>query len=353
MKQVKALCNAYSTQPLRFHLSVIIITLLVAVSGVLIGFNFFRGREAGLNNAEEQMRLLSERIIGRFDALFRDAKSFVTIASSTDILRSAPPQGIADKIDFLGSVLSVSPDLDTVYTGYATGDFILAANLAASPAWSRTLDAPEKATLAVRTIVSNTDGARKSTWRFFGSDRRLISSTSPVPANYDPRTRPWYAAAQIAPVPVSTAPYMMFTIKKIGITVSQAHRDDPNVIIGVDVILEAINRLLRTEKISPGSSAYVIDGTGKVVVSSDDDTVSPPAGSAPAIATLVSASLLVAIQSALRATSNSEGHKLMVEADGRQYLAWIANVGTLPSCPATVSPSSLRLMNLPPQTTRF
>ena len=313
----------FLTRPLRFHLSLIVVLLLVVVSLALVGINYARGRDAALAAADERMQLLADRVLARFEGSFRQATAFVVQASSLDLFATPPPEQLDGKVRFLWAALAMTPDLDTAYVGYPNGTFILAANLTNSPAWRNAVNAPAAANLAVRTIEEGQDKARESTWRFFGSDGRSISSTPTIPANYDPRTRPWYISAQIAPVPVSTSPYIMFTTKLIGITVSRSFDREPKVVVGADVILDAVRRLLEQEKVSPTSVIYVFDGTGRLVMASDAEPGQP--SSEPDTRT---ADPKIAAVRGSFASDADHGRKLAFQIGSRGYAGWLQSVGS-------------------------
>lgn len=52
-------------QPLRFHLSIIIVALLVSISVPLMLLTYRQGRSEALSAAEQQMTLLGQRAVDR------------------------------------------------------------------------------------------------------------------------------------------------------------------------------------------------------------------------------------------------------------------------------------------------
>ncbi|MGB3388085.1 MAG: hypothetical protein WBA88_08920, partial [Pseudaminobacter sp.] len=58
-------------QPLRVHLSLVIVALLVTISVPLMWLTYQQGRNEALSAAEQRMTLLGQRVVDRYRGLFR------------------------------------------------------------------------------------------------------------------------------------------------------------------------------------------------------------------------------------------------------------------------------------------
>ena len=126
------------------------------------------------------------------------------------------------------------------------------------------------------------------------NERRISAKTSAAsPAallrtdNFDPRTRPWYRSAIDRFDPVWSPVYFDFTSKLPVITVARAVRDSggkPLGVAAVDVELRLISDVLRSLTISRNSVAFVMDGEGHIVASSEESPL-PQTTTAPGQAT--------------------------------------------------------------------
>jgi adenylate cyclase len=58
------------------------------------------------------------------------------------------------------------------------------------------LRAPETAAFANEIISTEADGNRSTRWSFLAEDGSVVGHRDPVPAEFDPRTRPWYESAK-------------------------------------------------------------------------------------------------------------------------------------------------------------
>ena len=158
---------------------------------------------------------------------------------------SEPPAELDAKTDFLLKALAGSRYVDGIYVGYPSGAFVHAVSIEADPAWRKAISAPDEAAFAVR-MIANAGPLRFSTWRFFNSDGRQIGQVTDHAA-YDPRQRPWYRTAALNPDPIAVGPYVMATTGKLGLTLARAMKGHGDTVVGGDVLLETISKLLSSE----------------------------------------------------------------------------------------------------------
>lgn len=255
-------------KPLRFHLSVIIVALLVAISVPIIWLAHKQGSTAALAAGEEQMKVLSRRTIESYEGVFGDGYSAINTTSVLQPMLSAPPAEMNAKRDFLLKMLKSSPAIDGLYLGYPDGSFIQAVDMVENPAWATRLSAPERATAALRTIVNQSTGALGS-WTFFDDAGRTVGERQIEDSAYDPRRRPWYNTARTRDGPVSVGPYATASTRSLAVTLAMPMQKDSSVVVGVDVLLQTVSRLLAREMVSGNARGYVFDNHQQLIVHSD------------------------------------------------------------------------------------
>jgi adenylate cyclase len=313
-------------RPLRVLLALVMTLLLVGTSAVLIGLDYSRGRAAALAEAEDRMRIFSDRLVDRYRILFGDTVALVRFTSASDVFQRPPPDRLAAKIEVLRQAVVDSPHIDGAYAGYADGTFVHVVRLSGNDAWRRTLDAPAEAASAMRTIVPGPDGQRLSAWSFADADGRELAAREAIPAKYDPRGRPWYEAAAGQREPIVTRPYAMATSGELGVTVAQAHQDDAGVVVGVDVLLETVSRFLAAERVSPGGTAFVLDSDGRMLIHSDPAVMQRILGMPPDSSVAMPDPVLRAID----AVDLADGEARAVDIAGRSHLARASGLGEHP-----------------------
>ncbi|MBV9484088.1 MAG: cache domain-containing protein, partial [Acidobacteria bacterium] len=255
------------TRPLRVHLSVIVVALLVAVSGILVGFNFYRSGRAALDAAAREMRTHSEYMLERYRAVIHSASEAIGIAAKSKVAGDLGNANAERILPLLKQALGSSEYIDSVYVGFSDGAFLDHVKVENNASWQETLAAPAETANALRTI-SIEHGGRMSRWRFFDHDGRQLADTVPEPANYDPRVRPWYLSGRRTADLISTAPYQMATTRVYGITLAQRDAADAATVYGIDVLFQGMEAFLSTQLLTPGSHAYIFDPSDQVIAQS-------------------------------------------------------------------------------------
>ncbi|MDQ6432565.1 adenylate/guanylate cyclase domain-containing protein [Mesorhizobium sp. LHD-90] len=318
-------------QPLRLHLSIVIVLLLIGISVPLMALTYEQGRRMALANAEQQMAQLSQQTIDRYRSLFGDGYSTVTVASVLTPLLTAPPQDLKANTDYLIKTLEGSPYMDGAYVGYPDGSFLHAVAVTRNPKWIEAADMPADTVFAVRTIEQQETGP-VLTWRFLDRNNVTIAERSTDKVTYDPRRRPWYRAASKAGEPVSVGPYVTATTGSLALTLAAPMAGDGGVVVGVDLLLETLSRVLADGAVSTNARGFVFDREKKLIVHSDEATMNgilegfagvSKAGSQPPPVDQA----LDAIKEELRVIAENQDRTARFQVAGEPYLARISPVG--------------------------
>lgn len=253
---------------LRTLFALVMVALLLAVSGMLIALDYYRARNAAINAAELHMSNFEDRLISRMQALSGDTSAVVNLIVSIANSFLAPPSDrIGDKVTILRAALSRSPQIDGVYAGYPDGGFFHAVNLSSTD-WRKALNPPAFATMAVR-ILEPGAGKPRARVIFYDGAGKQLSERSIAAWSYDPRQRPWYRAAVGGTGPIATGPYSMATTRSLGMTISQSHKGNPEIVVGADVVLDRVTRFIASERLTPSAIAFVVDPDKKLLMHSD------------------------------------------------------------------------------------
>lgn len=256
--------------PLRVHLSALIMALLVSVALPLIWLGYHEGEEEAAHAAAQRMRMLADRTAEHYRTVFDDAVSAVAMAAISEPFASAPPSDLAYKTEFFARALDQAEHIEGMFAGYSDGTFIQALSLAHNQAWQKALGAPQGARFALRVIAATATGQRSAQWRFVGIGEKTIGATNPTRAQYDPRDKLWYRAALAAAGPISRGPYVMPMSGKLGFAIAERHRNDPQAVIGADILVDAIRSFLIAERVSDNARSYLFDASGKLITQSNE-----------------------------------------------------------------------------------
>ena len=256
-------------QPLRLHLSLVIVLLLLGISVPLMLLAHRQGTASAVAAASQQMRLLSRHAVDRYSNIFGDGLSAIALTSVNETFLTEPPDDIDGKTAFLLKALAGSSAIDGIYVGYPTGSFVHAVNIAGNPGWRDALSAPEGAASAVRVIAKADNGIRQSTWRFLDGKGAVTDTASTFDVRYDPRRRPWYKQASGQAEPIAVGPYVMATTKSLGLTLALPMASNGDIVVGADVLLQTLSDLLAREAVSPNARGYVFDDQRRLIVHSE------------------------------------------------------------------------------------
>ncbi|MGR7995821.1 HD domain-containing phosphohydrolase [Xanthobacter sp. ZOL 2024] len=109
-------------------------------------------------------------------------------------------------------------------------------------------------------------------WRFYGDRMQLLSFKVMPDYTFDPRTRPWFRDAAQGQGMQLTAPYVFFTTRAIGMTISERPKLG-DAVVALDVELSELSAQLGELRPTPGTEIVIARGDGSVVAHSDPDEV--------------------------------------------------------------------------------
>lgn len=323
--------SGFVVQPIRVHLSVLIVLLLIGIAAPLMWLTYHQGTSEAVESAQQQMRLLGRHVIDRYRSVFFDGLATARMAAATEVLSVPPPADIDGKTAFMRTAIENSPYMDTFFVGFPTGAFMQIVNMRSNEAWSRVLEAPPDAAYAIRTIERQGEEAL-STWRFLGAAGEALGSRSTDEVNYDPRRRNWYRTALRNAGAVTVGPYVTATTQSLALTVAMPMQQNGRIITGIDMMLETISRLFAEQPISENARGYLFNRERKLIVHSDpavmQATLQQLGGSGKAAANAPELDPVIEpIRELLRTAGPEQDGIVRFSVGGEPYLAQISSVG--------------------------
>ena len=96
-----------------------------------------------------------------------------------------------------------------------------------------------------------------------------------LPADYDPRTRPWYADAMTAGGTTLTEPYLDVTTGQLMMTIATpvSHDGQTLGVVGGDLTLDTLAKIVSSLDLGGIGYAFLVSADGKVLVHPDKDLV--------------------------------------------------------------------------------
>ena len=257
------------TRPLRIHLGLVFVVLLIGIAGPMLWLSYDRGHDAAYEAIDLEMASISERIVDHYRIAFADKLAMAQLAAALDDMATSPPASLDEKRSFLFKTIELAPELDGIFVGYPDGRFLRLVSLREGSPWRAPLKAPEDAAAALEMIIPDAAGGPTVRWTFLGADGEPTSFIPTKPTDFDPRTRIWYREASQATGPIATEPYFMPFSGAYVKTIALKHKTDPGVVIAADVLMDTVARFLDEERVSPNAQSYIFDPNGKLIVHSN------------------------------------------------------------------------------------
>ncbi|WP_034296605.1 sensor domain-containing diguanylate cyclase [Herbaspirillum sp. RV1423] len=238
------------------------VVLILALS-LLVGLlSYLAGRHAVVAVAEQMLGQTAERV-----ALTVERH----VAGAATVLESAFPRGMPAAVDVNTGLdalrsrfwiaTSLHPELNNyVYYGNRSGDFVGLFRYSA-----------EDAELRVKRAAVDF----RSAYRFDGIDGQL-SMPKNDSTDFDPRTRPWYAAGQNSDRDTWSQIYINYWDKDLVATRARrvlAANGQFEGVVATDVSLKALNDFVRDLHVSQHGVAFIMEADGNLIASSEGENI--------------------------------------------------------------------------------
>lgn len=248
--------------PLQWVMVTVIVGITLLLSAILITRAYIDQRDLLLEAAESS----SEHLAGRLDSanlsLLAPVQNSIQLLVHDTLLEARSLEQRLERLPLLVQVLQSNPVTSAIYAGYPDKDFVLLRQLK-SDRVRQLLNAPEQAMWMVQSVDHIDTDRVERYWLFFDSKMALVERREVPDYSFDPTLRPWYKEAQGKSEPVLTSPYLFFTTREVGVTLSRQSASGG--VVGIDASVEEISRELAALKPKGAHRLVVVDPTGTVV----------------------------------------------------------------------------------------
>ncbi|MDX1464442.1 MAG: HD domain-containing phosphohydrolase [Halomonas sp.] len=275
--------RAYSIQ---WMTALAIIGLMLILASVLL-WHGARGADRILIHAVKDT--------GRQLAVTTEERSRRLIDPARVVLRMLAHDNLGSErflADRLGSLPLMAAALDAhevasaVYIGYDNGDFLLLRRSArVSKDQLASIEGAESARYLVQSVSRDPTGRRLGEWRLYDADLKMVGRRVMPDYDFDPRTRPWYREALTAEGERLTPPYVFFTTREIGVTLSLREQTG-RAVVGMDASLGDLSSEVGAIRLTPHQRLAVVSDQNRVLAHSDREHLLVDAAEGPRLATL-------------------------------------------------------------------
>jgi methyl-accepting chemotaxis protein len=255
---------------------------LLAAGAAVVGAIFVRELDAIVADAAGDARRTLGQMAADASDLFHPAVNLIASVDDAALMRLDRDEARRTFHAIAQGPVQRAGAANSVYIGFPDGEFWQHREVLPSFFEGKPLDGVVHGRGYRRTIRS-VDGGLRSFWYYY-SARNGDWVEIPEPGfDYDPRTRPWYAAGLSADRPVWTEPYRTASSNDFAISLAArltGSDGKPWGIAAIDFLISPLNEALgrwKAERIPPGALLLVVDAAGSIVAR-------PPGGPADASA---------------------------------------------------------------------
>ncbi|MFM7346130.1 MAG: methyl-accepting chemotaxis protein [Tagaea sp.] len=256
--------------------------LLLAGGGLLGGLYGVRA-DAIRDGAVRTVERLIDVIGAESSDLFQPALDLIGTVSDAFLMRVVRDESLRTFQAIAQGPVQRTEQIASLYVGFANGEY-----------WQHRKTRPDFLADKVgsghdgsrgyrRTILETPDG-RRATWHYFSAPRQDWIPVAEPGFDFDPRTRPWYRAADPSGAPVWTEPYRTASSADYALTLVQRLRGLDGRewgVVAVDFLMAPLGGTLarvRAERLPEGSLLRIVERDGDVLAQAAAGPGTAPAG---------------------------------------------------------------------------
>jgi len=263
--------------PLQIHISAIFLALLLLLGAILGSIGYGLARQILTSTAHDLTHRIHREIVGNLSSLVTPAGVAVKLLGRDNLVEEHGFERYLRGLPFMQALLDSTPAMTSIYIGYADGDFFMLRRL-----WDnedRNIFQAPAGTRYVLQHIERTGDDSRGRYIYLDAGLKTIGEEGlPESASrYDPRQRGWFRQALVSSEQIVTQPYRFFSTGRTGVTVAR-QSIKPGVVVGSDIRLETLNKLMANQRVTAGSRLAVVDLAGKVVAT-DREIALPPSAS--------------------------------------------------------------------------
>lgn len=256
--------------PIKLSIASVVVVSMVTLALVIISIGWSGARQSLLDAASRSAQDAGLLITEKSRRMLEPAQATLRLLTSTSIVEASTLAQRLERIRTLSDVLVANSLVSAVFVGYSDGSFFLVRPLDHAAMRDR-FKAPPMANFMAQSVEVR-GGKRVGEFLFFNTERRLLERRAQPEYQFDPRQRPWYTAAAGSVDAVFTEPYVFFTTRQVGLTLSQSSLDG-HATFGIDVVLDDLASSLSDLRTSPSAQLALVNAKNQVLAYPDMNRV--------------------------------------------------------------------------------
>ena len=239
--------------------SAIVVAMLV-VAAVIFAISYQYSRELVKDATLDRIHLVADELNSLMERTFLPAERTLELLSWDELTAAETTEERLSSLPKLTDLLRKDQVIDAIYLGYEDGDFMLV-----RPIRSESVREIVKAPVDTAFVGEFIEQDGQQQWRFYNDQLEQLGQRIDPKVSYDPRVRPWFDIAQRSSEMQVSEPYIFFTTREVGMTLSKSAQN--RTIIGVDYALNDLTKLLAANPIGEGVELALVTPDLRIIAS--------------------------------------------------------------------------------------
>lgn len=253
--------------PIKVSIAGVVVLCMVALAAAILTIGWRGASEALVQTSMRAVGDAATLVNERARRMLEPNQATLRQLADSSLTEATTTAQRLERLRMLADELSSNTLVTAIYVGYASGDFFLVRPLDVAQVRAR-FAAPPKANFLVQAVTTEPSGQRRGEWLYFTANLQLLERRPQPDYQFDPRERPWFLGAQRANKAALTEPYVFFSTRQVGVTLSQESLNR-KAIFGVDLVLDDLSNSLSDMGVTPSSELALVSDRGEVLAYRD------------------------------------------------------------------------------------
>ncbi|HDO1311276.1 HD domain-containing phosphohydrolase [Aeromonas veronii] len=320
--------------PLYVHIAHLFLGLLLVFALITLGHQYRQTKTMLMKEAEERFSLIGQIATQALEGLFSTSALSVNLLAQQRLTEAKTLSERMASLPYMTTLLKGQPSANAVYAGYNNGDLFWLMRWPADTEVQH-LTPPANTRWIVKSIRHQEATTLTETFAL-ADNLTIIERQEESGQFFDPIEHPWFIQAKQSGQLVQSPLYISHDTQEMYLSFAEPMQNGAGV-IGMSLNLRAIERLLKSAKITPNMRLAIVNEQGELMTSHKGGMVIHEHG-AYRLARVTEADLPM-IQHLMNASQNQKADSLsfisegndwqgmritLPEADGSKLTLWIA-----------------------------
>ncbi|HEA3125448.1 HD domain-containing phosphohydrolase [Aeromonas veronii] len=320
--------------PLYVHIAHLFLGLLLVFALITLGHQYRQTKTMLMKEAEERFSLIGQITTQALEGLFSTSALSVNLLAQQRLTEAKTLSERMASLPYMTTLLKGQPSANAVYAGYNNGDLFWLMRWPADTEVQH-LTPPANTRWIVKSIRHQEATTLTETFAL-ADNLTIIERQEESGQFFDPIEHPWFIQAKQSGQLVQSPLYISHDTQEMYLSFAEPMQNGAGV-IGMSLNLRAIERLLKSAKITPNMRLAIVNEQGELMTSHKGGMVIHEHG-AYRLARVTEADLPM-IQHLMNASQNQKADSLsfksegndwqgmritLPEADGSKLILWIA-----------------------------